>query len=73
MVGLSVPELILIGAIALVVFGPSKLPEVGAAVGKTISEFKKSMKELDSEPERKPVVPEKQEETKQADPPSATT
>lgn len=33
-------ELILILAIALVVFGPSKLPQVGQALGKAISEFK---------------------------------
>lgn len=33
-------ELILILAIALVIFGPSKLPEIGKAVGKAIKEFK---------------------------------
>jgi len=33
-------ELVLILAIALVVFGPSKLPEIGKALGKAISEFK---------------------------------
>lgn len=35
-------ELVLILAIALVIFGPSKLPEIGKALGKGISEFKKS-------------------------------
>jgi sec-independent protein translocase protein TatA len=33
-------ELILILAIALVIFGPSKLPEIGKSVGKAIKEFK---------------------------------
>jgi sec-independent protein translocase protein TatA len=33
-------ELILILAIALVVFGPSKLPEIGKSLGKAINEFK---------------------------------
>jgi sec-independent protein translocase protein TatA len=33
-------ELILILAIALVIFGPSKLPEIGRTLGKAISEFK---------------------------------
>jgi sec-independent protein translocase protein TatA len=33
-------ELILILAIALVIFGPSKLPEIGKSIGKAISEFK---------------------------------
>jgi sec-independent protein translocase protein TatA len=37
---LGVSELILILAIALVVFGPSKLPEIGKSLGKAISEFK---------------------------------
>ncbi|ETA81411.1 twin-arginine translocase TatA/TatE family subunit [Youngiibacter fragilis] len=37
---LGAPELILILAIALVVFGPSKLPEIGKSVGKAINEFK---------------------------------
>ncbi len=33
-------ELVLILVIALVVFGPSKLPDIGKAFGKTIREFK---------------------------------
>ncbi len=35
-------ELILILVIALVIFGPKKLPEIGRAVGKAIREFKQS-------------------------------
>ena len=65
MVGLSIPELVLIGGIALVVFGPSKLPEVGGAVGKAIREFKKSMQ--DPEPEQKITVINPQETPKQGD------
>jgi len=37
------PELILILVIALVVFGPSKLPEIGESLGKSIRQFKKSV------------------------------
>jgi len=40
MFGLGMPELILILIIALVIFGPSKLPEMGASVGKAIREFR---------------------------------
>ena len=40
---IGIPELILILVIALVVFGPSKLPEVGESLGRAIREFKKSV------------------------------
>ncbi len=39
-------HLILILAIALVVFGPGKLPEMGSALGKSIREFRNSMNEV---------------------------
>jgi sec-independent protein translocase protein TatA len=37
------PELILILVVFVVFFGPAKLPEIGAAIGKAIREFKKSI------------------------------
>lgn len=40
MFNLGMSELVLILVIALVVFGPGKLPEVGKAIGRGISEFK---------------------------------
>lgn len=40
------PELIIILAVALLIFGPKKLPEMGSAIGKGIKEFKKGMSEL---------------------------
>lgn len=43
MFNFSVPELALILVIALVVFGPGKLPEVGKALGKGLHEFKRAM------------------------------
>jgi len=46
------PELILILVIALVVFGPSKLPEIGESLGKSIRQFKKSV-EISDEKEAK--------------------
>lgn len=39
---IGVPSLILILVVALVIFGPSKLPEIGKAAGQTLREFKKS-------------------------------
>ncbi|MEX5285547.1 twin-arginine translocase TatA/TatE family subunit [Selenomonas sputigena] len=49
MFNLGFPELILIFVIALVVFGPGKLPEIGRAVGKGLSEFKKATNSLMSD------------------------
>jgi TatA/E family protein of Tat protein translocase len=41
-------ELILIFIVALLVFGPKKLPEIGRSVGKAIREFKKTSEEIKS-------------------------
>lgn len=43
---IGVPGLILIVILALIIFGPKKLPEMGRAVGQTLREFKKSTREL---------------------------
>ena len=43
---IGVPGLIIILVIILILFGPRKLPEIGSAVGKTLSEFKKSAKDI---------------------------
>lgn len=57
MFGLGMPELLLILIIALVVFGPAKLPQVGAAIGQTIKEFKKSTRELEDDIKKEVVNP----------------
>lgn len=43
------PGLILILIIALVIFGPKKLPEIGKAAGQTLNEFKNSARDLTSD------------------------
>jgi sec-independent protein translocase protein TatA len=43
---IGIPGLILILVLALMIFGPKKLPEMGRAIGQTLKEFKKSTKEL---------------------------
>ncbi|ODS56286.1 MAG: hypothetical protein ABS36_07745 [Acidobacteria bacterium SCN 69-37] len=45
---LGFPELIIIFLVALVVFGPRKLPELGRSLGKSLSEFKRASNELRS-------------------------
>jgi sec-independent protein translocase protein TatA len=42
MLNIGMPELILILVIALVVFGPGKLPEIGKALGRSLQEFRKA-------------------------------
>ena len=49
MFDLGFPELVVILVIALVVFGPSKLPSLGSNIGKAIRDFKKSLNEEHSE------------------------
>lgn len=48
MFGLGVPELLLILVIALVVFGPGKLPSIGAALGKSMREFKDAVNAVET-------------------------
>jgi sec-independent protein translocase protein TatA len=43
---IGMPELIVIFVIALIIFGPRKLPELGKSLGKSISEFKRASNEL---------------------------
>jgi len=49
MFGIGMPELLVILLICLLVFGAAKLPDIGRSLGKTISEFKKGMKEIESD------------------------
>ena len=53
-------DLVVILVIALLIFGPKKLPEMGSAIGKSIKEFRKGMNELTSpkdEHEEEPKLP----------------
>ncbi|MGL3988592.1 twin-arginine translocase TatA/TatE family subunit [Bacillus [licheniformis] CMCC 63516] len=43
---IGIPGLIMVLVIALIIFGPSKLPEIGRAFGKTLTEFKSATKSL---------------------------
>lgn len=47
MFGLGTPELVVIFAIAFLVFGGKKLPEIGAGLGKGITSFKKGLREAE--------------------------
>lgn len=57
------PGLILILVLALIIFGPSKLPEIGRAFGKTLKEFKSATKGL-TEDDDEVKAPKQVEATK---------
>jgi sec-independent protein translocase protein TatA len=52
-------ELLLIGVLLLIFFGPQKLPELGKALGKGIQEFKKASRELTDSVKDEPGEPKK--------------
>lgn len=62
---IGIPGLIIILVLALIIFGPKKLPELGRAVGTTLKEFKKSTRELvaDVDEDMKSVKKEVEEMT----------
>ena len=49
MFGLGWPEVMIIGLVAVLIFGPKKIPELGSALGKTLRGFKEEMDKPDEE------------------------
>ena len=73
---IGMPELIIILVLALIIFGPRKLPELGRSLGRSINEFKKASNELRSTLEEEIRVEETRERTTPAaaaPPPAAST
>ncbi|MBF0506074.1 MAG: twin-arginine translocase TatA/TatE family subunit [Nitrospirae bacterium] len=46
MFNFTLPELVVIFVVALLVFGPKKLPEIGAAIGRGIGEFRRALQDV---------------------------
>ncbi len=65
---LGVPELILIFIVALLVFGPKRLPEIGRTLGKALGEFKKATDDLKTSIEREVQVDEQKQLSAQVTP-----
>ncbi len=61
---IGMPELIIIFVIALIIFGPRKLPELGRSLGKSLSEFKRASNELKSTLEEEIRMEEQQQRPK---------
>lgn len=63
---IGMPELLLILALVLIVFGPSKLPELGKSIGKTIKEFRRSSNEILDDTDIAAVTTEEKQAVKSA-------
>src|SRR5437764_11220799 len=61
---LGLPELLMIFVVALIVFGPKRLPEIGRTLGKALGEFKKASDELKNTIEREVHAEELKELTR---------
>jgi sec-independent protein translocase protein TatA len=72
---IGMPELVIIFVIALIIFGPRKLPELGRSLGKSLAEFKRASNELKSTLEEEIRLEEQQhtEAPKAAPVPTAVT
>src|SRR3974390_3546075 len=68
---IGMPELIIIFVIALIIFGPRKLPELGRSLGRSLAEFKKASNELRSTLEEEIRLDEAKEAAAKQTPASA--
>ncbi len=69
---IGLPELIIILVIALIIFGPRKLPELGKSLGRSLNEFKKASTDLQNTLEQEIKIEEQKEEAAKAPKPVET-
>ena len=68
--GIGLPEMAVIGAVALLVFGPKRLPELGRTLGKTLKGFQSASKEFEREINKAMAEPELSDSSPAPLPPS---
>ncbi len=56
--GIGIPEIAVIGALALLIFGPKRLPELGRSIGKTLKGFQAASNEFEKEINKAMAEPE---------------
>ncbi|WP_115126913.1 TatA/E family twin arginine-targeting protein translocase [Synechococcus sp. GEYO] len=66
--GIGLPEMAVIGAVALLVFGPKRLPEFGRTLGKTLKGFQTASKEFEREISKAMADPEELPPSSSSDP-----
>ncbi|SFK33531.1 sec-independent protein translocase protein TatA [Halobacillus dabanensis] len=64
---IGIPGLILVLVIALIIFGPSKLPEIGRAFGSTLKEFKNATSDLMHSNDQEKSQPAEQDQNLKAE------
>ena len=69
---IGMPELIIILVIALIIFGPRKLPELGKSLGRSLNEFKRASTDLQNTLEQEIKLEEQKEEQAKARPADAS-
>ena len=70
---IGMPELVIIMVIALIIFGPRKLPELGRSIGRSLNEFKRASNELRSTLDEEIRVEEQRSADRQKPPEAATS
>lgn len=65
MFGLGLPELGIVAVVAILIFGPKKIPELGNALGKTLRSFKEGVGQADDESTQKDKDKDKDKDKEQ--------
>ncbi|HUE90330.1 MAG TPA: TatA/E family twin arginine-targeting protein translocase [Vicinamibacterales bacterium] len=70
---IGMPELIIILVIALIIFGPRKLPELGKSLGRSLNEFKRASTDLQNTLEQEIKLEEQKEQPTKTPPPETAS
>ena len=70
--GIGLPEIAVIGALALIIFGPKRLPELGKTLGKTLKSLQSASSEFEREIQNAMTEPEDKNEQNKNEVPTST-